>query len=417
MYISSWYGEGIVTDTAPVCSQSDHPHSFCDLRSESPVSFDSAQPGDRFGGCHNVDTSGADIVEEGVEHGERQRPMAHRTPNRPSRRGGTVTRASNSSASPRLPAASAGNIFDIFAEYDRMSGSDRRGQQSRKRQRPSCQGLSDTASERSIARPSDRQGAWWDEDEHRGPKTPKLSPSPVANFTRLPCRQDPEPATPGHNPQFSQQRIEAPQRLDAVTPPQSCSLRNIDPEDVHRQYLTDFAYISLTPIDIQEEPDDQLRRGQHSPPSLSPQRSPTLPSSPPSAENSMGPRGLGASRLPPPSMDIMDGRSEPSSRFQSLPDLFERPSLQIFPRIRLRAGTITEPRLVTLSQGKSRRSKPWRLTAMLRCLRFALHLGKANALDRIPRDLDDRSLAAGDATTLTIVLFVSSRSAIPLCSR
>ena len=109
--------------------------SSCDLAGETTAGGQHVDAA-LAGGIHgNSDLKG--VSQESIDRSEQPRPAAHRGPVRPSPYGEAATRASIYKDSDRVPPASAGNIYDVFAEFDRISRRDRIGPGSQGRQQRS----------------------------------------------------------------------------------------------------------------------------------------------------------------------------------------------------------------------------------------------------------------------------------------
>jgi len=199
------------------------------------------------------------------------RPVAHQRPKRPFPVSKPATKASDYNTSEQVPPASAGNIYDIFAEYDRFFRRDKTRQASRGRQqRPSSSCLSQSRSGRSIT----------------SVDTTMLSPSKAG-----------EPSTTRNDAACSRHRQYGRQ----VTPPRSSFLLEVAAEAVHNRGLIDSSARSSTELhseelyperdDHCEGPDNELDSGQA--PSTSFRGSSALHHSPLSVKDSLGNGNIG----------------------------------------------------------------------------------------------------------------------------
>ena len=127
--------------------------SFDDLSSENAVSYrhiDSAATEDVSNDQKADNLNHRSVNEGSVDDGQRPQPAAHQRSNWSASDGQIATGASECNSSGRVPPASAGNVYDVFAEFERTLGRDRPRHQ-RWQHRLSSSDLSDSALEHPVA--------------------------------------------------------------------------------------------------------------------------------------------------------------------------------------------------------------------------------------------------------------------------
>ena len=130
--------------------------SSCDLSGKIAVGGEHVGATPAEGVHGNANREGANEASVGMF--EQPQPVAPQTPMRPCNVRKAARKASDYDTLDRVPPASAGNIHDIFAEYDRTARSNRTREDSKGRQRrPSSSCLGQARSGRSIA-PVDATG-------------------------------------------------------------------------------------------------------------------------------------------------------------------------------------------------------------------------------------------------------------------
>jgi len=129
--------------------------SFDDLSSENAVSYrhiDSA-PTEDIRDDRKADNLNHRSINEGsVDNGQQSQPAAHQRSDWSAPDGRIVMGASECNSSGRVPPASAGNVYDVFAEFERTLGRDRpRHKHQRWQHWLSSSDLCDSALEHPVA--------------------------------------------------------------------------------------------------------------------------------------------------------------------------------------------------------------------------------------------------------------------------
>jgi len=318
--------------------------SVGDLSSEIAVSYrriDSA-PTEDVSDDRKADNLNHRSVNEGsVDDGQRRQPAAHQRSNWSAPDGQIAMGASECNSSGRVPPASAGNVYDVFAEFERPLGRDwPRHKHQRWQHRLSSSDLSDSALEHPVAsigaaetpystasgpsiteddatpNHSRHYGHWnfnRDNDEDSGAEPPKALVPPNKDLREIlhlaPVIQPPN-APPTYN------CSEASRQLARVKPPMSSSLPVVAAEAVRNTDLLDppagrptetagqGLYINY---DNREELNNKLGMGQK--PSSPSQAAATLRRPLPFVSGSAGTGSTKISQVP----SQMDDQGEPNS--------------------------------------------------------------------------------------------------------
>lgn len=238
--------------------------SVCDLSSK--IDIDSAPTGGVSDDQKVDDADHYSVNEEGVYDSQRPRPAAHRRSNWSAPDGQTVTEASDCNSSGRVPPASAGKIYDVFAEYERTLGRHRARRNHQRQKRSSSSDCSNSASAHSTASISatmtphskasgpsiTEDNATWNHNRHycrqninkntdqnSSTKPPKALVPLNEDLSGSLQKQDLAPVMQLPNILPTDRCTEAFQRLEKVTPPMSRSLPVVAAAESHNNDLLD----------------------------------------------------------------------------------------------------------------------------------------------------------------------------------